>query len=239
MKTVAIVGFGTMGRAIATALDGRYRILGLDQGDDLGRAGEADFVILAVKPQVFDAVSEQLKPHLGRQTVISIMAGIRCERLSRQLGLDSLVRTMPNLGVASGASITAAYMFGQGDRTGAAALLDLWGATIWLEDEAEFDGFTAIAGCGPAYFFELVNQLQRAAEKLGFDEELAARIANGALAGAAAMLDDGAAADKVRRVASKGGATEAALLVLEAGGWGALIDQAVQAARKRSEELSQ
>jgi pyrroline-5-carboxylate reductase len=239
MKTVAIVGFGTMGRAIGQTLNGSYQVMGLDQGDDLGRVQAADFVILAVKPQVFDDLSEQLGPFLDHQIVISIMAGIRGERISRQLSIDSLVRTMPNLGVANRSSVTAAYVFGQADKAATAGLLDLWGATIWLDKESDFDGFTAIAGCGPAYFFELTHQLQQAAEKLGFEQGQARKIANGTLVAAASILDDDSAGEKVRQVASKGGATEAALKVFEEHQLGHTIDLAVQAARARSEELSQ
>jgi pyrroline-5-carboxylate reductase len=96
-----------------------------------------------------------------------------------------------------------------------------------------------VAGCGPAYFFELANQLQLAAEELGFSADLAQRIANATLGSAASALGDEPAANKVRQVASQGGATEAALKVLEERQYGRIIDQAVQAAKARSEELSQ
>jgi pyrroline-5-carboxylate reductase len=238
MKTVAIVGFGTMGRAINKALDGRYEVVGLDQGDDLSRVRQADLVILAVKPQAFSEVSEQLRAVLDNQTVISIMAGLRSQHISESLGITSLVRTMPNLGVAAGKSITGAYMLGAGSKAAVTALLACWGSTIWLDDEDDFDGFTALAGCGPAYFFELANQLQIAAEKLGFSAPRAQQIANGTLASAASLLGDDPAAEKVRQVASKGGATEAALQVLAEHHYGQIIAQAVQAAQARSVELS-
>ncbi|HEY5442171.1 MAG TPA: pyrroline-5-carboxylate reductase dimerization domain-containing protein [Candidatus Saccharimonadales bacterium] len=238
MKTVAIIGFGTMGRAIAKTLDDSYKIIELDRGDDLSRINGADFVILAVKPQAFSELSEAIRPFLDQQLVISIMAGIQCRRIREGLGIRSLVRTMPNLGVATGSSVTGAYVFGEADKAVVADLLEHWGRTIWLEKESDFDGFTAVAGCGPAYFFELTYQLQNASEKLGFKKELARQIANATLASAASALANESAAEKVAQVASKGGATEAALKVLDEHQYGQIIDQAVQAARIRSQELS-
>ncbi len=242
MKTVAIIGFGTMGRAISKIISDKYKVVGLDQGDDLSRTQQADFIILAVKPQVFNELSEQLRPFIGEQIVISVMAGLQCGRISQMLGIRSLVRTMPNLGVARGKSVTAVHIFGyvpgKDSKAELSNLLELWGEIVWLDQENDFDGFTAIAGCGPAYFFELTNQLQIAAEKLGFQTDLAHKIANGTLASAASMLDNDTASEKISQVASKGGATEAALRVLKEYNSGEIIYKAVQAAQARSKELS-
>ncbi len=239
MKTVAIVGFGTMGRAIDHAIGASYQVIGLDRDDDLCQVQSADVIIVAVKPQVFSEVCQQLQRFISNQTIVSVMAGIRTDRIATDLGAKSVVRTMPNLGVASGQSVTAAHLFGDADKAEITALLELWGQVIWLEQESEFDAFTAIAGCGPAYFFELTHQLQQAAEKLGFEPELARQMVNGTLASAASMLEATTmAGDKVSQVASKGGATQAALDVFHQQHLDQIIYQAVQAAQARSQELS-
>ncbi len=238
MKTVVIVGFGTMGRAISRIISGKYKVVGLDQGDDLSQIQQADFIILAVKPQVFNELSEQLRPFISKQTVISVMAGIRGDRISSMLGINSLVRTMPNLGVAKGKSVTGAYIAGQVNRAELSKLLGRWGEIIWLDREDDFDGFTAIAGCGPAYFFELTRLLQVEAERQGFKPDLARQIANGTLASAASMLDGGSAAEKVSQVASKGGVTEAALKILKDQHLDQSLHLAILTGRAKSKELS-
>lgn len=238
MKKVAIIGMGTMGTAIAQTLERAYELIALDQDDNLSRARAADIVILAVKPQSFVELSRDLKQYVDSQTVLSIMAGVSCQQLSTQLGTQSIVRTMPNLALAKAKSLTGAYSFEQQSPRLLDALLRLWGDIVWLEKEADFDAFTALAGSGPAYFFELACQLQRTAEELGFTTDVARQIANSTLVAAAAVIGDQSAAEKVAQVASKGGTTEAALAVLAEHDFDRIINQAVLAAKARSQELS-
>jgi len=244
VKTVAIIGLGTMGSAIARSLGGSYAVIGLDQGDDLGRAQAADIVIIAVKPQSFEELSQSLRPHVENQTVLSIMAGVGVGQVAERLGAKHVFRLMPNLGLAKAKSLTAVYQLDSSNRENNRQeidkLLSLWGGVVWLQKEADFNAFTALAGSGPAYFFELTAQLQQAAEQLGFDEELARQIANSTLASAAAMLDGSgeSAAEKARQVASQGGTTEAALNVFAKHDFAGIVLAAARAAANRSKELS-
>src|SRR5690242_12088412 len=66
-----------------------------------------DAIVLAVKPQVLKSVAEALAPHLSKQTIISIAAGIRATDLSRWLnGYAQIVRTMPNTPALIGMGVT-------------------------------------------------------------------------------------------------------------------------------------
>jgi pyrroline-5-carboxylate reductase len=238
MKKIAIIGLGTMGSAIKSSLEADYEITGIERGDDLTQVRQSDVIILAVKPQSFAALSQDLRQYVDGQIVLSIMAGISCREIAERLATKSVVRSMPNLGLMKAKSVTGAYAFDGNNCCCLENLLRQWGSVVWLEKEADFDGFTALAGSGPAYFFELARQLQVAAEKLGFDSAVAQTIVNGTLVSAAATIDGQLAADRVQQVASKDGATEAALAVLTEHTFGSMIDEAVLAAVKRSKELS-
>jgi pyrroline-5-carboxylate reductase len=201
-------------------------------------------IVLAVKPQVMEAVLAAARHVVGPDTlVLSIAAGISIDRFRQGLGTDRIVRTMPNTPAQLGKGITGAVaadaVTGE-DRELAGALLAAAGEVVWLDDETQIDALTAVSGSGPAYVFNLVEALAAAGEKQGLDAEQAMRLARQTIIGAAALLEaDPASAAQLRiNVTSPNGVTQAALEILMAeDGLGALMDRAVDAARMRSEEL--
>ena len=120
----------------------------------------------------------------------------------------------------------------------AEALFSAAGATVWLEDEADFDAVTAVSGSGPAYVFAFVEALAAAGVAAGLDPGLAARLARATVTGAAALaaLDATPAADLRARVTSPGGTTAAGLAVLVPG-LDPLLEATVRAAAARSRQL--
>jgi pyrroline-5-carboxylate reductase len=261
---VMLVGAGKMGLALARGwleaglAPGNLILIDPSPGgaaralaDDFGLQlyGEAsgllpNVLVLAVKPQIIDAVMGTLQPIVGVQTlVISIAAGIDIARLTRGLGTGRVVRTMPNTPAQIGKGITGA-MAGPdvdgNDRAVADALLAAAGQVVWLESESDIDAVTAVSGSGPAYVFHLVEALAAAGERQGLAPEIAMRLARQTVIGAAALLEADTALAAVLRenVTSPNGTTAAALAVLMGeDGLTELMDKAVQAARVRSEEL--
>jgi pyrroline-5-carboxylate reductase len=113
------------------------------------------------------------------------------------------------------------------------------GRVVWLRSESELDIVTALSGSGPAYFFLLAEQLALAGEALGLERETALLLARDTLHGAGALAQSALSlAGERAAVTSKGGTTEAALQVLQLGGFDALIDRAVRAAAERSVALA-
>ncbi len=127
------------------------------------------------------------------------------------------------------------------DRATAEALLRAAGELMWFDDEAMIDAVTAVSGSGPAYVFYMVEALAAAAKRQGFSDEQAMRLARATVTGAAALMDaekDLPASQLRINVTSPKGTTAAALEVLMApDGLTPLMDKAVAAARRRSEEL--
>ena len=241
MEKIAIVGMGAMGSAIGSLLKEDYEVVGLGRADSLEQIENTDAVILAVKPQSFGELAYDLKPYVSGQLIISIMAGTPLGVLSETLGTDLVVRTMPNLGLTVGKSMTAWQVKSEAvDRRLLLNILGAWGSCLELEEEDQFAAFTALAGSGPAYFYELARNLEQTAMGLGFDAEQARQIVAQTFLGAASVVTaDTKFDEQVRRVASKGGTTEAALRVFAQHKLGQTIDQAVGAACCRSEELGQ
>ncbi|MBS7664393.1 pyrroline-5-carboxylate reductase [Pseudomonas lalucatii] len=205
----------------------------------------ADVIVLAVKPQVMKGVCQDLAPHLSEgQLVVSVAAGITCASLENWLGPRAIVRCMPNTpallrqgvsGLYANARVTAPQ------RQQAEQLLSAVGLALWLDEERLIDAVTAVSGSGPAYFFLLIEAMTAAGEKLGLPRDTAAQLTLHTALGAArmAVASDVDAAELRRRVTSPAGTTEAAINSFQAGGFEALVEQALNAAARRSAELAE
>lgn len=200
-------------------------------------------LVLAVKPQVIKQVMAEIAPAVGPHTVVlSIAAGINIMTIAQALSTERIVRSMPNTPAQVGKGITGAvgYRITAGDRDVADALLSAAGQVLWFDNEARLDAQTAVSGSGPAYVFYLVECLAMAAMRQGIEAGQAMQLARQTVIGAAALLEaDPAPASQLREnVTSPKGTTYAALQVLMApDGLEQLMDRAVLAAKKRSEEL--
>ncbi len=215
--------------------------------DNDAAAAAADVVVFAVKPQILQMVCRELADTLqqSRPLVLSIAAGIRSTDIERWCGGDlPIVRCMPNTPalVQSGATgLFANAKVSDAQRALAETLMRAVGTAVWVGDEPQLDAVTALSGSGPAYVFLVIEAMQAAGEKLGLADEVARLLAIETVFGAAklALESPDSPATLRERVTSKGGTTERALEVLEAGGIRKLFEDALAAARKRAEELAE
>lgn len=266
-RTVAFIGGGNMARSLVGGLLARGTpkdairvsepVPALREAlhHDFGIAthiGNADAVrgaptwVFAVKPQVMREVCQALAPlaQESRPLVVSIAAGITTAQLERWLGGGiAVVRCMPNTPALLGAGVTGLHANKRVDGAGreaAEALLSSAGKTVWIDDEAKMDAVTAVSGSGPAYVFLLAEAMQAAARGQGLEDAVARTLVLQTILGAARMLDEGDAdaAELRRRVTSPGGTTQAAIETFEAGGFRALVAEAIAAATERGRELS-
>ena len=215
-----------------------------------GEAGEAaygaDTWLFAVKPQVMRAVCEGLAPlaQSQRPLTVSIAAGITTTQMQRWLGGGvPVVRSMPNTPALLGAGVTGLHASSEVDAAGrqrAELLLSAAGPTVWIEAEATMDAVTGVSGSGPAYVFLLAEAMETAAKAEGLTDEAARTLVLQTVLGAARMLTESGEtpAELRRRVTSPNGTTQAAIETFQAGGFEALVAQAVHAATVRGGELS-
>jgi pyrroline-5-carboxylate reductase len=212
--------------------------------DNAAAAAEAETLVLAVKPQVMDAVCEALGEHVGARTVVvSIAAGVPTRRLEKRLGgKPRVVRVMPNTPslVGKGASVLVGGRFASaGDVRKARKLLETVGLARVVDREALLDSVTGLSGSGPAYVYLFAEALIRGGVKNGLDEKLAAELVFQTIAGAAEMMaTTGRTPAELRQaVSSPGGTTLAGLGRLAEGDFERTVAEAVRTATRRSREL--
>lgn len=264
---LVVVGFGNVGQAIVRgaiqsgiAAPSEIGVIDLDpirvdearamglRAVAAGAVAEAEFVVLAVKPQHFAQAVAPLGPvGAGGPLVVSVMAGVRSDAIRAALGgAARVVRTMPNTPAAVRRGITAVASDAkvpEQDLERAEQLFASVGRTVRVP-EALFDAVTAVSGSGPAFVFRFLEAWTQAAEDLGLPSETARVLARETLVGSAALLDETREAPEVLRakVTSKGGTTAAGIARFEdpaprAGGLDALVADALRAARDRGAEL--
>jgi pyrroline-5-carboxylate reductase len=202
--------------------------------------GRPDVLVLAVKPQVWREAVLPLIAKTGPLTlVVSVMAGVTTADIASVFPGAAIIRAMPNTPAGIGQGVTALFTTAGDLAEGAAeALFSAAGATVWLEDEADFDAVTAVSGSGPAYVFAFIEALAAAGAAAGLEPGLAARLARATVTGAAALAatDPAPAATLRERVTSPGGTTAAGLAVLQPG-LVPIVEATVSAAAARSRQL--
>ena len=206
-----------------------------------------DVVLFAVKPNVLATVVQELANAIQEHSplVISIAAGVRALKIQEWVGSSTaIVRCMPNTPAMLQCGATALFSNAQvsvAQKELAESILRAVGVTLWLEDEDQLDAVTALSGSGPAYFFLVIEAMKKAAISLGLDDSDANLLTLQTALGAARMaLESSQDVHELReQVTSRGGTTERALQVLEAGDLSGLFADAITQAAERAKELSQ
>ena len=207
---------------------------------------EVDVVVLAVKPQILREVAENAASSVKNKNplVVSIAAGINQSSLSRWLG-DSvaIVRCMPNtpaLVLTGATALHANPNVSHEQKDLAENILRAVGISLWVENESELDAVTAVSGSGPAYYFLLMESMEKAALELGLSLHTARLLIQQTALGAAKIaLESEESPEQLRnRVTSPGGTTQKAIETFEQGDFEMLVSKALHAARERSIEMS-
>jgi pyrroline-5-carboxylate reductase len=208
------------------------------------RISESDIIILAVKPQDFNELSIELKEILKPQNIlVSIMAGMKIERIAEALNYKNIIRAMPNSPAELGMGITAftaSKSLNIEQIRKAENLLATTGRTVFFENEDLLDAVTALSGSGPAYFFYIVKQMIEAGKQMGFDEATSSMLVKQTMLGSFHLMNTANKSldELIKAVASKGGTTEAALSTFENEGVGEGLQKGIVNARDRARELS-
>ena len=207
---------------------------------------EVDVVVLAVKPQAIAAVIKDSIDSFNKANIllVSIAAGINQRSLSKWLGADkAIVRCMPNTPalVQTGATgLHANQNVTEEQHDLAENIMRSVGIAVWVDKESELDAVTAVSGSGPAYFFLLMEAMEKSALDLGLSQHTAQLLIEQTALGAARIaLESTESPGELRnRVTSPGGTTEQAIKTFEQGGFTDLVKKALQAANDRSISLS-
>lgn len=235
-----------MGKAMMDILNerGGFELSGCEKTDDVNKKLEqAEVVITAVKPQVFGEVAETITIDMSGKLVISIMAGIGIEKIKSALRTDKVVRTLPNLALKVGESLTiwkAAEEISDDEKALVKDILMSFGKEMEVTDESKISSIGVVSGCGPGFIAYFGEQMVGFLVKQGLSEEEAEKVARQTLIGTGEVVkkNNWSLTEMREKVSSKGGLTEAGVKAMEAEGLGKVFEKGGDAALKRNEELN-
>lgn len=198
-------------------------------------------IVLAVKPQsMADVIKDIAGEVRDDHTVVSIAAGIPLSYLKKRLHTTKLVRVMPNTPalVQEGMSVLSLCECMHDRDIGPVRDILMSVGKVLTLPEKYMDTVTALSGSGPAFVALFVEAMIEGGVKMGLTRDHAAELSVQTLIGTAKMLDTGMPPARLREmVTSPGGTTAAGLGVFAGGNLEALVVSALEAARKRAEEL--
>ena len=265
LNKIAFIGGGAMAKAIIKGIIGgglvapeqimvgepteaHAAVLHAEYGvntttDNKEAVRDADLVIFAVKPQVAPvALTPDLIACFKKDAwVLSIMGSVTLEQLHAYAPGFPVVRTMPNTPLACGAGMTAiccdAKVTSEMKET-AGAVFSSCGEIEYVDEKA-LDAITAISGCGPGYFFVIIDALADAGVRAGLPRALAIKLAAQTMAGSGKLcIESGLHPAQLRdQVTSPGGTTIAGIHALENHGVRGAFYDAVQAVLERNKVL--
>ncbi len=254
-RKVLMVGCGAMGSALAAVWKKIHKLTIVDpiqencfkSIDEIGQNYCPEVIVLAVKPQLIPEVINDYKCRFDDPGIvwISIAAGVPLSFFRTHLKANQeIVRVMPNLPARFQKGMSV-MISNHSEPAVAEELFSCVGEIVWLHDEIQMDAVTAIAGSGPAYFYLMVEELEKSATELGLSQDIASLLARQTAIGAGAVLDNMIEPPAMLReqVTSPNGTTAAALTILMKNdslcSLGNILKKATKAARDRSAELGQ
>lgn len=214
--------------------------------DNKAAVAQADIVVLAVKPQVMSEVCQEISETVKAKNalVISVAAGIEVSSLAYSLGeTTAIVRGMPNTPalIKTGATgLFANEYVTDAQQSTAEEVMRAVGVVLWVEEEKQMDYVTALSGSGPAYFFRIMEAMEKTAIDLGLPVKTAHLLTLQTALGAAKLAMESQETLGVLRekVTSPGGTTEKGLEAMNAAGLDDVIEKTLTAASFRAAELA-
>lgn len=214
-RTIAIIGAGNIGTAIASGLSESgnfeagqiiltrrktellkpYSERGFDvKASNTEAVENADIILVAVEPQQMDVLLEEINPGLDpeRHILISVVSGVSIKMISTQIHPDvPVVRAMPNTAISIRESMTCiASKEEHADAIGATkSIFDTVGKTLVIHEEL-MTSATALGACGIAFFLRAIRAASQGGIEIGFHAHDALQIAAQTAKGAASLLAD-------------------------------------------------
>lgn len=188
----------------------------------------ADYIVIAVKPQVVKTVIDEIKTDMdyNSQTIINMAASISIAQLSEWLEeggkVPDIVQALPNIGIAERASMTFLFPSRQAEKnlSKVEAIFNSVGNSL-VVDESLLSSGTALSGCGIAFIMRFVRAASEAGVELGFKANDAKDVVLQTMLGAVRLLqaNGGNPEAEIDKVTTPGGMTIRGLNAMEQAGF--------------------
>ena len=204
---------------------------------------EAEVVVLAVKPQYYATVINEIKDYVREnQIIVTIAPGQTLEKLNSLFGKDvKIIRTMPNTPALVCEGITGVCyndLVTKKELDYVCNILSGFGKVEVVEENL-MDVVVSVSGSSPAYVYMFIEALADGAVLDGMPRDKAYKFAAQAVMGSAKMvLETGKHPGELKdMVCSPGGTTIEAVRVLEEKGFRSSIIECMKACVNKAKGL--
>lgn len=205
----------------------------------------ADILVLAVKPNKYAHVIEEIKSSIKTGVIIiTIAAGITIDFVEKAFGKElKVARTMPNTPAMVGEGMSAINFnkfITEVDKATIIKIFESFGKAEVI-DEYLMDVVPAVSGSSPAYVYMFIEALADGAVLGGIPREKAYKMAAQAVLGAAKMvLETGKHPGELKdNVCSPAGTTIEAVYTLEKNNFRGAVISAMESCTAKAKEMSQ
>lgn len=261
-KKIGFIGCGKMASAIIQGILGinNLKIKGAEINPDFAQQAQqrlgipvlsdnkalvidSNVIFIATKPNQVTDVLEEIKKELTEEKLlVSIAAGVNTAKIENIIGHQRIVRIMPNT-----PALVKEGMFGickgkyasKEDVSFVISLLSKIGKCVEVTEE-QMDIVTAVSGSGPAFFYQVIEDMARAGEKLGLDYEKSLLLATQTALGSAKMIfnrGETPVQTLINNVATKGGCTFVGIEVMKEKKSTDLFAEVIDKTTKKANEL--
>lgn len=216
----------------------------LVSSNNIDTAKFSDIIILAVKPNIYDVIIEEIKGHIKKDSIIiTIAAGITLSFTEKSFGRNlKVIRTMPNTPALVGegmSALCANKLVTKEELELVVKIFEGFGKAEIISEKL-MDAIPAISGSSPAYVYMFIEALADGGVLDGIPRDKAYKLAAQAVLGAAKMvletgMHPGALKDNV---CSPGGSTIEAVATLEEKGFRSAVLSAMKSCTNKSKEMS-
>lgn len=203
-------------------------------------AENAKIVILAVKPNVYEAVMEEIKDVVKDETIlVAISPSYSIDTMKRLAGRENakVVRAMPNTPAMVGCGMTGICFSPEVEEEERKDVLNFFrsfGEAIEVKEEL-MKAVGSVSGSSPAFVYMMIEAMAQGAILLGIPAKDALKFAAKSVEGAARMVEEtGKHPGELRdAVCSAGGTTIEGVVALEQQGFkGAVLEAMIRTAEK-------
>lgn len=204
-------------------------------------AKNSEIIILATKPNQIENVLNEIKEEINGKLVISIAAGIKISKIENIVNKSPVIRVMPNtpMLISKGmCGISLGKLSTEKEEKFVTEMLSKMGKVITIP-ENQMDIVTAISGSGPAFFYQIFEDIAQAGAKLGMDYEKALTLAIQTAIGSAEMTLNRTkpVPELVKSVSTKGGCTEVGVNTMKELNSSKLFEEIIKNTAKKASEL--
>lgn len=264
MATIGFIGAGNMGYPMmlgamkafgkdqilfTTATNTKHEKIKQETGinfttDNLSIVKSCKYIVLAIKPQYFNAIYQELKDSVTKEhVIISVAVGISTEDIKKNLGSEvRIVRAMPNTPALVGEGMSGICYSKDTFTDEEKNVVDKFFSSFGkyeIFDEHLMNIVTCASGSSPAYVYMFIEALADSVVKYGIPRDKAYSLTAQTVLGAAKMvLETKEHPGKLKdQVCSPGGTTIAAVAKLEECGLRNAIIKATDACYEKANNI--